>query len=83
MVHTLNWMKQELFFPSTVIDRRNYNKWKNEGESDIISRARDRANEIIANYQPKPIPKELKRELESIMLAAGKPHGMDRLPPLE
>jgi trimethylamine--corrinoid protein Co-methyltransferase len=78
--HTLRWMRKELHYPSAVIDRKNASNWAREGKSDIVGRARRRANELIEGYEPKRISAELSAELDAIMTNASALHGMERLP---
>jgi len=81
--HTLKWMRKEFYFPSNVIDRKNYKRWEKEGKKDIVQRAREEAVRLIEQYRPKEISKETSRELDRIMLDAAKKYGMDKLPSLE
>lgn len=80
--HTLKWMKEELYFPSYIIDRKDYNRWASEGRKHIVQRAREKANELIKQYKPKEIPREVSRELDRIMLHAANKYGMEKLPSL-
>lgn len=80
--HTLKWMKEEFYFPSSIIDRKDYNTWTSEGRTDVVQRAREKANELIKQYKPKEIPREVSRELDRIMLHAAGKYGMEKLPSL-
>ncbi len=79
LAHTLKWMRKEFNFPSDVIDRKSSINWQNEGKTNVVQRARRRANALIDAYVPKEISKGLSGQLDDIMLAASKKHGMERL----
>jgi len=72
MAHTLQWMENEFYFPSGVIDRKDYNRWAEEGKTTVIQPARQRADELIRQYQPREIPVDVSNELDAIMLHAAK-----------
>ena len=80
--HTRKWFKRELYIPSPVIDRDYRQAWEAKGGKDIAQRAHERVDELVAAYQPKPLPKEVERDLTAITLRAAKERGMDELPPL-
>jgi trimethylamine--corrinoid protein Co-methyltransferase len=81
--HTREWFRQEQFIPSSVIDRHTRQAWENGGRKSIVERARERAEEIIASYQPKEMPLEMEKELTEIVTSAARKCGMEKLPPLE
>ncbi len=80
LAHTLEWMRREFYFPSDVIDRKSSINWKNAGKTNIVQRARRRAKDLIDAYVPKEISKILSGQLDDIMLAASKRHGLENLP---
>jgi trimethylamine--corrinoid protein Co-methyltransferase len=80
--HTRQWFKRELFIPSPVIDRDYRQVWETKGSKDIVQRAHERVEQLVAAYQPKPLPKEVEAELTAITLRAAQERGMEKLPPL-
>ena len=80
--HTRQWFRQELFIPSPVVDRDYRQAWEKKGARDIGQRAHERVEQLVAAYQPKPLPKEVETELTAITLRAAKERGMEKLPPL-
>jgi len=80
--HTLKWFDKEFYIPSAVIDRGSLDGWKRKGAKTAFERATDRVNELLATYQPSPIPDELRAELRDIATKAAQKFGMDALPPL-
>ncbi|MFN2272200.1 MAG: trimethylamine methyltransferase family protein [Anaerolineae bacterium] len=81
--HTRRWFREELFIPSGVIDRDFRRNWEAKGSLDAAARAHQRVEEVIAAYEPKPLPDEMARELEEITLRAARVVGIDRLPERE
>jgi trimethylamine--corrinoid protein Co-methyltransferase len=77
---TLKWFREEISFPNEVIDRDNYEARGLKGEITAGERAHRRVQEILANHQPKALDENLRRELERIIVADSKKHGMIALP---
>ncbi len=78
--HTRRWFREELFIPSPVIDRDFRRDWAAKGSLDAAARARQRVEEVIAAYEPKPLPDEITRELKNITVRAARAAGMESLP---
>jgi len=78
--HTRQWFRRELFIPSPVIDRDYRQAWEAKGAKDIVQRAHEQVEQLVAAYQPKPLPKEVEEELTVITLRAAKERGMEKLP---
>ncbi|AXT28298.1 trimethylamine methyltransferase [Ruegeria sp. AD91A] len=49
--HTLNYMNSEFVYPQ-LMDRERTDTWENEGKSDLLDRARDKANSILDSHFP-------------------------------
>lgn len=49
--HTLTYMNSEFVYPR-LMDRERTDTWENEGKTDLLDRARDRANAILDNHFP-------------------------------
>jgi trimethylamine--corrinoid protein Co-methyltransferase len=81
--HTRRWFREELFIPSPVIDRDFRRNWEAKGSLASTERAHQRVEEVIAAYEPRELPIEVARELESITLRAAQAAGLDRLPTRE
>jgi trimethylamine--corrinoid protein Co-methyltransferase len=78
--HTRQWFKRELFIPSPVIDRDYRQVWETKGAKNIGLRAHERVEQLVATYQPKPLPEEVEDELVAITLRAAQKRGMEKLP---
>jgi len=79
--HTRRWFREELFIPSAVVDRDFRRNWETKGSKDTAQRAHERAEALIAAYQPKDLPTDVVEELSAITLRAVRAAGMDHLPP--
>ena len=80
--HTRHWFRQELFMPSPVVDRDFRKEWEAKGGADILERAHQRAEEMIAAYEPQHVPEEVRGELTAITGRAAIAVGMNHLPEL-
>ena len=64
--HTLKLLSEEHWFPN-LIDRKRYERWKAEGSKDMLTRARERVLKILREHEPEPLPKDVLKELNSIL----------------
>jgi trimethylamine--corrinoid protein Co-methyltransferase len=78
--HTRRWYREEHRLPSSAIDRGTRHAWEEKGSKDIVGRARERVEEIVASYQPKELPLEVEKELTRIATSAAQACGLERLP---
>ena len=62
---TLNHFS-ELIQPR-LMNRENYDNWSTKGRTDVHERAMERARELVANHQPKPISEQAQREIHEII----------------
>ena len=56
----------------TVCDRTPYDAWLREGKKGAFARATEIAGEILASYQPEPLPDDVRAELSAIVARADK-----------
>ena len=68
--HTRQHMK-EIWRP-TVWDRTPYDTWLREGKKGALEKATEIADDILANYQPEPLPEDVVKELRAIVARADK-----------
>jgi len=69
--HTLKHFKDVLFFPE-LTDRQSYEAWKKEGGKSMVTRARERAEEILEEHWPTPLDKDVQKEISEIIERAEK-----------
>jgi trimethylamine--corrinoid protein Co-methyltransferase len=72
--HTLNHIRTEHYLPQ-LFDRNTYDTWEMRGAKDIRDVARERAREILATHEVKPLPKEVQEELKAIIRKAEETYG--------
>jgi trimethylamine--corrinoid protein Co-methyltransferase len=61
--HTVQYMRQELYFPS-LAKPENYDQWLSSETSDIISNAAQKAEQIFENFQPPILDSDMENELQ-------------------
>lgn len=63
--HTLKHMKKR-WVPS-LVDRRSYSTWEEDGRRGAREWAREKARWILANHHPQPLEPKLREELSNII----------------
>ncbi|MDH5690225.1 MAG: trimethylamine methyltransferase family protein [Candidatus Bathyarchaeota archaeon] len=69
--HTLKHFKDVLFFPE-LTDRNSFDAWKKAGGKSMVKRARETAEEILREYWPTPLDKDVQNEISEIIRKAEK-----------
>ncbi len=77
---TLAYLREEVKLPGVVIDRQPRELWEKKGSKDALQHAREEVDRLLQQPQV-PLPDDIRLELEKIMVADARAHGMDRLPP--
>jgi trimethylamine--corrinoid protein Co-methyltransferase len=77
---TLRWLREEIAFPSPVIDRQPRGHATEIGEKALLLRARQRMEELLARHVPSPLPDDVRKRLSEILSNDARRHGIDRLP---
>ena len=67
--HTLTHYRED-WYPS-LFDRQNIDGWKADGQRTLRDRARQKANQILAEHQPEPLPDALIDALDAIIEQKG------------
>lgn len=80
--HTYRWFKEEVHYPSQLIDRQTPEDWKNHGSKDAWSRAQERAAALLASYPGPALDAPTRKELRRITSQAAREAGLEELPPL-
>jgi trimethylamine--corrinoid protein Co-methyltransferase len=60
--HTRDHMKSELYFPK-LVDRNRRTTWFKKGAKDIITRAREKVDQILQAHKPNELSKDLDDQL--------------------
>ncbi len=67
--HTRKWWKQELFIPA-LADRMSHPEWIKAGSKDIVVRAQEKVQEILATHEPLPLSDDENRAIDEILQEA-------------
>jgi trimethylamine--corrinoid protein Co-methyltransferase len=79
MPHTLKWLRKEHTYPA-LIDRDPYEVWTSLGSKTIVTRAREKMEDILQNIPPSLPDSEIQEELRKIMLSETQKFGLTSLP---
>jgi trimethylamine--corrinoid protein Co-methyltransferase len=79
--HTKQWFRKEVTMPSPVVARNYRETWLAEGAKDAADHAHERAEALIAAYEPR-VGADVQKALAAITLRAARTHGIEELPPL-
>jgi len=64
--HTMDNFRTAQWAPN-VIDRNQYDVWRDAGSKDIFSRANGRAKEILAEHEVPPLPEEAEKVIAEVL----------------
>jgi len=67
--HTARHFRRELWFPK-ITNRQTYPGWAEAGGKDMRQRANERAREILATHDPRPLAPEQEHEIDRIAESA-------------
>jgi trimethylamine--corrinoid protein Co-methyltransferase len=76
--HTLNWFREELFFPTEIIARNGIRE--GEKAKTAWERAQAEVKERLAKCEPTRLPADKVKEIKAIMQSYAKSKGVDKLP---
>ena len=68
--HTTAHWPDELYLPSSIVDRDNREAWLRQGGKDTFERAKDEVERRLASYVQPPTDPRLDDELKKIILSA-------------
>ena len=78
--HTLQWLREEFYFPSEVISRENYQVWHSTNGKSASERAHEKVKELLTKEPSNLLQPAIVQELENIMLADARKYGVEKLP---
>ena len=79
-LQTLRWFREEVYFPSEVIDRDRYQVWSGKGGKPLGERAHTRVQELLSQRKPSILSESIAKELEKIMQIDARKYSVERLP---
>jgi trimethylamine--corrinoid protein Co-methyltransferase len=72
--HTVRHFREEVWMP-TILDRHYWGHWEQSGCKTTAQVVKERLEELLASYQPKPLDDALDREVEKVLEKARKALG--------
>ena len=57
--HTLQHMRSEFYYPSAVVNRKDWESWHADGRSDARERAKQVARQLLTDHKPQQIQPEI------------------------
>ena len=77
---TRKLFRTEQHLPTNVVERRSYRAWADSGASDAFARARERADAIVAAWQPPSIDPAAARDIVAMAGREAADVGLATLP---
>jgi len=78
--HTRRHLRKEITFPGPVLDRSSEARWCADGAESLLARSAREVERLVAAWTPSRLPETARRDLASVMEAAARRAGLDRLP---
>ncbi len=78
--HTRKHLRDEHLFVGPVINRANYGRWREEGSTTLMQRARAEVDNAVGAWEPSPVSEEVKQALRDLMSAEAAKVGFDQVP---
>lgn len=64
--HTQQYFQKEHYLPK-ITDRESREKWEKKGSKDLWEVSHEMVKRILKEYQPEPLDKDIKKELEKLI----------------
>jgi trimethylamine--corrinoid protein Co-methyltransferase len=78
--HTRKHFREEVYYPSDVIDRATHGEWEKLGSLSAADRAHTKVQTLLDETEPALLDDALISDLEARMLTDVKAYGLDKLP---
>ncbi len=63
--HTMQYMRKQLYIPM-ISDKQSRELWSKKGAKDILTRAKEKVEEILKTHKIEPLDEDIKRMLRNI-----------------
>ncbi len=67
--HTMKHFREETWYPR-LFQRQIYENWAAEGFKTLFDKANEKVIDILENYEPEPLPKDVQQKMKDIIAAA-------------
>lgn len=67
--HTIKYFKVETWYPE-LFSREVYDNWVTAGKKTLTQKANEKVINILENYEPEPLPKEVQNKIRDIVQRA-------------
>lgn len=74
--HTLNNWLGERYMPMISL-RESYEQWLEGGRTSLLERADEKARALLAQHEIVPLPEHVDKEINELLIAAGRAKGLD------
>ena len=78
--HTRKYLKEEDYTPGPVINRANRARWEEDGSTSLHEQARTEVAKFVESHKPTSLSTDTRKELQELMEAEARRHGMNALP---
>lgn len=78
--HSMRYLREEHYFPGSVIDRTNRARWEAEGRLSLNERAHSEVERLLGDYEPSSLPDDRKKEIIALMEKEAGKYGQGKLP---
>ena len=67
--HTMKHFRNETWYPQ-LFERKVYENWISEGSKTLFDKANEKVIDILDNYEPEPLPKDVQQKIKDIIANA-------------
>ncbi len=67
--HTMKHFKEETWYPRFFL-RQVYENWEADGSKTLFDKANEKVIDILENYEPEPLPKDVQQKIKDIIADA-------------
>jgi trimethylamine--corrinoid protein Co-methyltransferase len=64
--HTLQYWPEELYLPGPMVDRTNWDQWKDQGSKDWRKRANEIIDELLSSYEVEAVDPKIHKQIQDL-----------------
>jgi len=77
--HTRDWWRKEHFIPK-LLDKKTVDMWRKSGSKTLNTVAREYVEKILKEHSVEPLPPDIERSLDGVMLEIMKRYKVEKTP---